>query len=84
MTKEMYDESPNDRERDSKLRSDLAKLNNSAFLVSEYTAIYKKLMKRKDMTDMKAHALATCELIKKNNVRLQILLEDWTGRKFPD
>ena len=77
------EETPEERDRDMKIRDDLRRLNVPELLFSEYTSIYKQLMKRKGMTAVKANALATCELISLNNARLQIILEDWTGHRFP-
>ena len=73
----------NEQERATKIHDDLAKLNSLAFLISEYKLIHRRVMRRRNMTPLDAHALTTCELIKKNNTNLQALLED-CGFTFPD
>jgi hypothetical protein len=77
------EETPEELDRDNRIRDDLRKLNSSELLFSEYSAIYKRLMKHKNMTPVRAHALSTCGLIKKNNSNLLSLLEEY-GFTFPD
>jgi hypothetical protein len=77
------EETPEEADRIGRIRNDLRKLNVTEFLFAEYSSMYKKLMKDKNMTATKAHALATCGLIKKNNSILLNLLEEY-GFQFPD
>jgi predicted MarR family transcription regulator len=77
------DDTPEERDRDMRIRDILGKLNVGEFLYAEYSTTYKKLMKNKNMTATKAHALATCELVRKNNATLLNLLVEY-GFQFPD
>jgi hypothetical protein len=75
------DETPDEPEGIVWTEEDFAKFHYQS-LIRRYTTLYKSMI-RMGATPDKAHAFATCTLVSENNGRLLSLLEDITGKQFP-